>query len=130
LTPISKSYPLAVRTNMNQNFLDECLFNLQALRMLAQMCGDICGDIANAPAPLKKFLYFCSSNEVKGRVGHEVVDTTHLAKFINGLEKAVATVNSKPVHAQSIHIVFRKPPTEAKQPLSYVNDNLKHATLR
>jgi hypothetical protein len=118
LMPLTKSYPLAKRTNNYDDFLDNCLFDLQALRMIAQMCGEMFSDINNAPAHLQLFLDSCNSQRVKDNLGHEIADTTHLPLFINGLEKAIHSIANKPAshvgHAHTQHGVFKPRPKASK----------------
>jgi hypothetical protein len=97
--------------NIN-NFIDSYLFELQALRMLAIICGEL---ISPKDSNLRDFLYYCRQS-VRNVAGHALVDMESPVNFLDTLERKLNSFDATNVYQQPQRMsAFFAPPSSATQ---------------
>jgi hypothetical protein len=95
LAKLNKENPVGVTIN-KELFIENYLFDLQALRMLATICGEFLGHFKDYSwiTSIYSFLKNCRI-EVRNSVAHNKEDNFHPVDFYTGLNAALAKVDEK-----------------------------------
>ena len=110
------------RTESPQIFLEASLFQIQALRMLAAICGELALPYKGLEPNTISFLNFCAK-KVKNKVGHALIDMEFdeemqqpgALSFLNQIEALVEAINKKPEPGAGRYSVFAAGPEDDKK---------------